>query len=71
MDEIQKELIKAGRKDLAQKYYDKTAAPKALKMMKDLKGISKDFEETFESASMTDPQVKLIGKFIKDYNRLQ
>ena len=25
MDEIQKELIKAGRKDLAQKYYEKVA----------------------------------------------
>ena len=70
MDEIQKELIKAGRKDLAQKYYEKTAAPKALKIMKDLKRILKDVEETFESASMTNPQVKLVEKFLKDYNRL-
>jgi len=33
MDKIQKELIKAGRKDLAQEYFEKTAAINASKIV--------------------------------------
>ena len=42
MDEIQKALVKAGRKDLAQKYYEKTAAMDSAKTAKLLESVALD-----------------------------
>ena len=67
MDDIQKELIKAGRKDLAQKYYEKIASCGK-------SGKKKDEELMFEKESENggfielmemDPNWRIFEKWIK------
>ena len=71
MDEIQKELIKAGNKDLAQEYFEKSAMGVNLKYAKDLidkliDAVKKDEEQRHTGKNPTTSWNNKKIKYRKD-----
>ena len=61
MDNIQRELIKAGRKDLAQQYYEKTASKNIDEKINKLKKFKDGLEKSIN-------QLDQINKILKNNN---
>lgn len=85
MDEIQKILIEAGRKDLAQKYYKKISKSEVKEInnaVKQMEGLSGDIAQTGYDAKKTyqsksnpvtqscEKALRIINKAIKDIKRI-